>query len=214
MKRVSILLSGLFLLFGLCAAANATVIVNTGGTAVLGEGFTTSLSNATVENFNNGITTHWDWNGSYSIVQGGKSGVYGNPAGDNSNYMVTPAEGAGSSGSVALSFGGASFYYLGIYIGSIDSYNTITFYEGNKIVGQFTGLQLSKTADGSWTNASDNVYFNFYSSEGFDKVVFSSTSRALEFDNVAVATPEPGTMLLLGTGLIGLAVFRKRFKKH
>jgi hypothetical protein len=106
--------------------------------------------------------------------------------------------------------------YFGLYWGSVDPFNSISFFSGNKLLQSFTGSQVSSTAKGSWTGATDNIYTNFFAGKGesFDKIVLGSTGIAFESDNFAYkeasAVPEPLTM---GGAAIGIALGARMRKK-
>lgn len=192
----------------------------------------TYYDNFQVETFNNvatgavsatspGLTNSdqsWIWQGSASVVngtQGTFAAPYGLSGRDNSNYLSVPNP--ISSGSVTAILGG-QYDYLGLWWGSVDSYNSISFYNGNDLVQSFTGSQVisPSIANGNQTAPSTNVYVNFMDLGKFDRFTLTSTSYAFEVDNIAVGNapvPEPATMLLFGTGLFGLAAVARRRKK-
>ncbi len=137
------------------------------------------------------------------------------PAGiDQTNYITAGVN------SVTMIFTSPQ-EYLGILWGSVDTYNTLTFYNGAvdpaNIVGTFTGSQISTTANGN-QGVNGTYYVNFDSlnpSSAFTNVVATSSQYAFEFDNVAfspdpVGLPEPATYALLLSGLLTVGLFKHR----
>lgn len=113
--------------------------------------------------------------------------------------------------------------YYGFRWGSIDFYNTVSFYDGSTLLLSLTGTQVK---DGSGGMASG--YFNVYAAAGeaITRVVLESSRSSLESDNHAVhfkpqsfapyapiaTVPEPSTyaLLLAGLGVIGLLARHRR----
>jgi len=166
---------------------------------------------------NVGLDQPWTWTGSGQIVEDTLSGKYAAPYGttgaDETKYLSVPNP--NSTGTVTASLG-ATYDYFGVWWGSRDNYNTISFYNGTTLVESFAGTDVYGWADGNQTAPPSNVYVNFLGLGKFDSFSLTSTQFAFEVDNIAVGTtpvPEPATLLLFGTGLVGLVAARKRKKR-
>jgi hypothetical protein len=169
----------------------------------------------------NGITVSFTGDG--QAVQGSLSGVYaapylsngnGTPFGDPNNGPDGTTFLTTGIGSVTLALPGQEMY-VGLLWGSVDSYNTLSLYNGSTLVGTVTGTDVTASADGN-QGAIGTFYVNINSTDSFNKVVATSSSYAFEFDNVAYngsAVPEPSSFILALVGMMGAATYQRMRRK-
>lgn len=234
----SMLLAGTVLAFVGAGAANAALTVSgsvggaptgvvldnldwlTLGTA----GGLSPQSGITVSFAGGGKAMQGSASGQYAapFLSGGNGAGFGNPIGtanqpngvDTTTYATTAA--GGSSVTILLpANGGLGYLYFGLLWGSVDSYNTLSFYDGATLVGSLTGGQVTASPNGN-QGVNGTLYVNITSTLPFDRVVATSSAFAFEFDNIAfnrtdpTAVPAPAALGLFGIGLVGLALARRR----
>jgi hypothetical protein len=163
--------------------------------------------------------------GDAQTTTGFASGIYAAPYVDGNGGLFGDAETGSDTtkylstgiGSVTLTFA-ADQTYLGLLWGSVDNYNTLSLYNGAALVASYTGSDVTGSPTGD-QGVNGSYYVNISNLDPFNRVVFTSSQYAFEFDNVAYNVdppgnvPEPLTLSLFAAGLGGLMVLRGRSRK-
>jgi len=197
------------------ASASAGVIISAS------TGLTSTEAGAVTLDFDNGLLptgfATYDNTPGALIAYPGNSGYAALPPADSSAFFFSVGATHGQPSTSGVTFGGNGVSYFGYYMGSPDSYNIVTLYHGNTVLGTYNGGDMA-TAASHMANGDQGVgFFVNYNTTGGDtitRVTFSSNTDAFETDNhayVMAPVPEPETyaMLLAGLGMIGLLRRRK-----
>jgi hypothetical protein len=199
--------------------AAAVLVAGTAGVAQAGiitttftSGMTTQVQGATTYDFNSGLPSNYS--GAGAVLNSSISGISAAPANDNTPFLsVAYPNQTGSE--TFLASAGQQYNYFGLYWGSMDDYNSLSFYNGSTLLAKVTGSDviLAGTQLGDQVSPGSNRYVNFVLNGGatFNKIVFDTTNYAFESDNHAFArVPEPGTLALTLAVVGGLFLMRRR----
>jgi MYXO-CTERM domain-containing protein len=179
-------------------------------------GLTTCQVGATVIDFDAGMPANFStYSGSGGqVVTGSLANQYATPANDTTPFLAVPS--STSVGAVDAYFGG-TYNYFGIYWGSIDDFNSLTFLNNGVSIGTFSGADVlaNSALEGNQIAPGSNEYVNFFfGAQTYTTIIDTSSNYAFESDNWAVGNnaPEPLSAGLLGLGVLGaaLAVRRRR----
>jgi hypothetical protein len=191
--------------------ATAAPIVTT--VVAIGDASFGPRAGSTVIDFNSGLPAGPTFAASgslFGLYTGSNPGVAATPFGDATQYYST------GIGTTTITFDETSTY-LGLLWGSVDSYNSIAFYDGDTLIGTIKGADIRNPANGD-QGIGGTFYVNFDVAGGFDRIKLISTGYSFEIDDLAYGAdyeriaevPEPTSVLLLGAGLFALGYARRR----
>jgi hypothetical protein len=173
------------------------------------------LGQVMIDDFDNAITAGFTFTqdvGAYvrSGALGLDSGVTAPPPGDVTNYETVLGGGLATLTTTNI------LKNFSFYLGSPDTFNSITFYGLGGYQETLSGaaiLGAAVNADGD-QSVGRRVSYDF-GSERVVRIEFASGGNSFEFDSLAgkfEAVPEPSTwaMLIMGFGAIGAMIRRRR----
>ena len=142
------------------------------------------------------------------------NGTSARPVGSTGNFWSIGTSPTTQNGPGNVDLGTGVSYY-GFLWGSPDTngWNTVSFYDGNTLLGAFDGNAILNPANGNQNYAR---YFNVFAGSGevITNISFTANTNAFETDNHAFisAVPEPEIYAMLGAGLglMGWVARRRR----
>jgi hypothetical protein len=151
----------------------------------------------------------------------GSSSCCAAPRGDTTNYLSVLG---GGTETIKFNTGFVGNNFFGLYIGSLDGYNKIAFYDGNTLIDSFSGGQIAAATgmlpNGGVTSTKSNGFVTFTGLGAFTSVVLTSANNSFEVDDVTVKfsvsstppVPEASTwvMMILGFLGVGMVGYRRR----
>jgi VPDSG-CTERM motif len=177
-----------------------------------------------------GNLNYRNWTGPLQSVKfegtGSSIGVFkGNDAGiavldgrdepdfEDTGYFLSTGGGPNAFGKITFQFSTA-VTGLKFLWGTPDLFNFVTLFNGEDVVVENFGFEDNPPAD-----QKTPVLYSAFSSLVFDRIEFTSSGIAFEFDNVTIDAPEPTTRsvpdggttaMLLGLSLVGLFFAQRR----
>jgi VCBS repeat-containing protein len=176
-------------------APTQAVIVNP---AVLAEGVNTNSLGLSTETFDSqqvgsgnfysaALDATFSGSGNVGVINGSIPGVavalfLGPLPGslDTTNYLSISANGVET-----ITFASEKNTF-GLYWGTIDSFNTISFYDGSILVASYTGAEIGPLLSGHQGAFASNGYVEFSGIHPFDRVVLETgNANAFEIENIS-----------------------------
>jgi len=218
-KKLSASIMGAAVFTAISAPAEA-IMLTFGGTPVAGQGQFSNVPGVTTIDFESGAPTSGF--AVYSAPGPGPAVVSINTIGisllstdDNTRYLAVSTFGdARGNTPVTIAFANPLDYF-GLYWGTPSANNTLSFFNGDRLLQSFSGDALYSVVPSTGA-----AYANFFAEAGesFNKVVLSESSVAFESDNhaykVAESVPEPLTSLTAFASVVtGVLMKRQQQRK-
>lgn len=164
--------------------------------------------------------------GGAKVVTGSVGGQFAAPSLSGGSADATPYLSVFGGTTQTITFTGATAVALGLYVGSLDDYNTITFKFAAGPDQIFTGNQIAAATGMNTTHPNtvgqqSNGFLLFSGLGAFTSVVLASSQNSFEVDNIAFyseiapGVPETSTwaMMILGFFGVGFMAYRRKSNK-
>ena len=147
------------------------------------------------------------------VLSSGDGAEFGDADGVDASRYVSTGSASAAAGAAATFVLPTAETYFGLLWGSVDSYDSLAFYDGATLIGTITGSDVLADASGD-QSAAGTAYVNVTSSIAFTTVVASSSQYAFELDDLSFNAPmtaisEPTSLAMLGAGLAGLLLLSR-----